>query len=198
MVNFDSPVTGYRLVKDGEVQQPQEEVILEDVKLPDDSPARVKCLKAGGKKWYLTVTYHPDSEQPFALFCQTNHVDKSAPTSDAITRLESLALRKGIPSEHVSKVIEKCEHDNNVSKLTRMISLLLRHGVLIKNIVLELDKMEDVFVGSFLFQIKKFLSSYIKNGEEVKGETCANCQSTKLVYSEGCLMCLDCGSSKCS
>jgi len=37
-------------------------VIVTDVKLPTDAQARLKTLKAEGKKWYLTVAYHPDSE----------------------------------------------------------------------------------------------------------------------------------------
>jgi ribonucleoside-diphosphate reductase alpha chain len=58
--------------------------------------------------------------------------------------------------------------------------------------------MEDVYAGSFLFQIKKFLSSFIKDGEKVEGEKCADCGSTNVVYEEGCKRCNNCGSSKCS
>ena len=76
-----------------------------------------------------------------------------------------------------------------------MISFLLRHGVLIKNIVRALDAVQDVFVGSFLFQIKKFLSTYIKDGEDT-GESCDECGG-QVVFSEGCFKCVQCGSSKC-
>ena len=112
-------------------------------------------------------------------------------------RLVDLARRKGILEDHVVDLIKKIEHDNNVNKLTRTISLLLRHKVSIKNIVSELNQMQDVFVGSFLFQIKKFLSQYIREGEKAEGVVCESCGSTNVVFSEGCFMCKDCNSSKC-
>lgn len=180
-------------IKDKEVVK--ETVISENVVLPDDSPARMKTLRAEGRKWYLTVVYHEVSKHPFALFCHTNHNEKSAQTSDAVERLLSLARTKGILEEFVSSVEDKVKNDSNPSKVTRSISLLLRHGVAIKNIVGELDKMQDVFVGSFLFQIKKFLSNYIHDGEEAEGG-CSECGGV-LIYSEGCMACKDCGSSKC-
>ena len=174
----------------------KEIIIPENVVLPDDAPARMKTLRAEGRKWYLTVVYHPNTETPFALFCHTNHHEKSAQTSDAIERLLSLARKKGISEKYVSSVEDKTHGESNTSKLTRTISLLLRHGVLISNIVLELDKMEDVYVGSFLFQLKKFLSNYILEGTIAVGNTCPECE-TQLVYSEGCFKCPSCGHSKC-
>ena len=173
------------------------EVIVTDVKLPTDAKAALKTLKAEGKKWYLTVAYHPDSELPFALFCHTNNKEKSAQTSDAVARLIFLARKSGILEDHIGGLEDKMSLDNNVSKLTRVISLLLRHRVKITHIVRELDKMEDIYVGSFLFQIKKFLSQYIKDGEAVEGAKCAECGSSNVVFSEGCNRCNDCGSSKC-
>lgn len=172
------------------------QAIITDLPLPDDAPARVKTLRAEGKKWYVTVTYLPNSEEPFALFCHTNHKEKTAPTEDAVERLTELARASGILEEHILSLEEKMQNDTNVSKLTRSISLLLRHKVPILSIVRTLDQMETIMVGSFLFQIKKFLSQYIKDGQEVEGETCKECGGT-LVYSEGCMMCSSCGNSKC-
>ena len=173
------------------------QVIVTDVKLPADSPARMKVLRAEGKKWYMTVVYHQDTERPFALFCTTNHREKSIPVSDAVERLISLAMDKGILQEHVDKLKEKIETDNNVNKLTRVISLLLRHNVSLVDIVATLDLVEDMFVGTFLFQVKKFLSAYIKDGEKVDGGKCDECGSNNVVYMEGCFQCVDCGSGHC-
>lgn len=172
-----------------------EVVLATDVQLPTDAPARMKTLNADGKKWYLTVVYHSSTGRPFALFCHTNNKEKSVSTNIAIDELISLAYSKGILEEHIRKTLDKCEGESNVSKLTRVISLLLRHGVHIKNIVRELDKI-DTIVGSFLFQIKKFLAQYIKDGEKVENSVCPECGGT-LVYSEGCMMCTSCGNSKC-
>lgn len=174
-----------------------EEIILDDVKMPISAPASIKTIKAEGKKWYLTIVYHLDSEIPFALFVKTNSVEKTVNANNAIEVLTNLAYKKGIPDQHIETTISKIGGDTNASKITRIISLMLRHGVLIKNIVLALDTIEDIFVGSFLFQIKKFLASYVKDGEKVEGAKCENCGSDKIEFSEGCFKCVECGSSKC-
>lgn len=174
-----------------------EEIILEDVKLPDSSPATLKTLRAEGRKWYLTVIWNDQQTRPFALFVHTNSHEKAVTTSDAVERLLTLARQKGIPDRHIGATLAKVDGDSNSTKIARMISLCLRHGVLIKNIVHALDDVQDVHVGTFLFQIKKFLSSYIKDGEKAEGEKCQECGSTNVVYSEGCKKCMSCGSSKC-
>jgi hypothetical protein len=77
----------------------------------------------------------------------------------------------------------------------------LRHGVLIRNVVGVLNDIEDVFVGSFLFQIRKHLMSWIKDGEPVEnsngGAVCPEC-SSNMIYKEGCSLCPNCSYSKCS
>lgn len=173
-----------------------EEIILDDVKMPDSAPAVMKTIRAEGKKWYLTIVYNETTNRPFALFVKTNSHEKTVVTNDAVDLLIDFAKNKNIPKSHIESVIAKIGSDSNASKITRIISFLLRHGVLIKNICLVLDKVEDVYVGSFIFQIKKFLQTYIKDGETVDGEKCSECGG-KMIYSEGCFKCMDCGSSKC-
>lgn len=175
-----------------------EEIIKEDVKMPDSSMAVMKTLRAEGRKWYLTVVYHEDNtKRPFALFVKTNAHEKTIVADEAVELLLKLARKKKIPKRHIDDQLGKIAADTNSSKVTRLISLLLRHGVLIKNIVATLDKVEEAYVGTFVFQVKKFLSSYIKDGEEVEDETCMECGSTSVVFSEGCKKCTNCGSSKC-
>ena len=174
-----------------------EEIILDDVKLPDSSPATMKTLRAESKKWYLTVIWNDTMTRPFALFVQTNHHEKNVIALDAVDRLTALAQRKGIPQQFIDEVHNKISGNDNASKIARMISLCLRHGILIKNIVSELDKIEEAYVGSFLFTIKKFLSSFIKDGEKVEGVKCSECGGSNVVFQEGCSVCKDCGSSKC-
>jgi hypothetical protein len=199
MKELKGKIIKFELVSNNDIEDQDitERVIVTDVKLSADAPARMKTLRADGKKWYMTVVYSPNTEKPYALFCTTNHREKTAPISDAVDRLILLAERKGILDEHINKLKAKIEGDNNINKLTRATSLLLRHNVSIINIVGTLDKMEDIYLGSFLFQVKKFLSAYIKNGEKVEESTCDECGSTNIIYSEGCLQCVDCGSGKC-
>lgn len=178
-------------------KEAEEKVIATDVQIPPDAPARMKVLRAEKKKWYLTVVYLPGTEEPFALFVTTNHGEAGVTTHDAVEKLTKLAREKGILEEHILATLQKIEHVPNTEKLTRMISLCLRHRILISNIVGVLDKVENVIVGTFLFQIKKFLSQYIKDGQKAEGVKCSNCGGTNIIYSEGCTVCRDCGSSKC-
>src|SRR5271157_1558740 len=175
----------------------EEEIIKEDVQLPDSAPSTMKTLKAEGKKWYLSVVYHENNKRPFALFVQTNAYEKNVVAEEAVEVLIGLARKKKIPKRHIDSVLEKIEKDNNVNKTARLLSFLLRHGVLIKNIVAALDKVESGYVGTFVFAIKKFLGTYVKDGEPVEDAKCANCGSTTIVFSEGCSVCKSCGSSKC-
>lgn len=179
-----------------EQEDSPDEIILDDVKLPDNLPATLKTLRSEGRKWYLTVIENTERTRPVALFVQTNANEKTVSTNDAVEYLLSLARAKGIPEKHVLDVERKINGDNNSSKICRCISLNLRHGVGIKSIVSCLDKT-DAFAGTFVFHIKKYLSSLIKDGEVVKGEKCSECGGENIVYQEGCKICLSCGSSKC-
>jgi ribonucleoside-diphosphate reductase alpha chain len=174
-----------------------QEIILDDVRVPDSATAEMKTIRSEGKKWYVTVIYDESNTMPIALFVSTNAHEKSVTTNNAVDILCELAYSKGIPSPHIGKTLSKIRMDNNATKLTRMISLLLRHGVLIRNVVNALDKVDGVYAGTFVFAIKKFLSNYIKDGETIDGESCAECGGV-LEYKEGCMVCRDCGSSKCS
>ena len=155
----------------------------------------MKTIRAENRKWYLTVVYYENSHRPFALFVKTNAHEKNVDTDQAVDILINLAREKGIPERHVENVISKLSTDNNSSKITRLISFCLRHGVLIRNIVNALDKVEDAYAGSFVFQIHKFLASYIKDGE-ISSDKCSECGG-EIIYSEGCKMCRSCGNSKC-
>jgi len=177
--------------------QIDEEIILQDAKLPDSSPAAMKILKAEGKKWYVTVLMDEKQTRPVAFFVHTNHPEKNVTTNNALEQLFDLATTKGIPPHYIETTKDKIAGDNNSTKIARTISLLLRHGVLIRNIVATLEKVDNIYVGSFLFQIKKFLSSYIKDGEKAEGVVCSECNSDKVVFQEGCFVCRQCGSSKC-
>jgi ribonucleoside-diphosphate reductase alpha chain len=173
-----------------------EEIILDDVKLPDSLPAVVKRLKAEGKKWYVTAIMDEAHKSPVALFVHTNHPEKGATTQNAVDVLFKLARDKGIPEKFVKEIEDKVAADSNPSKIARAISLCLRHGVRVKSVVGALDNVQDVFVGSFLFAIRKYLGSFIKDGEVVADAKCDECGGT-LVYEEGCQKCSNCGASKC-
>lgn len=174
----------------------EEEVIKDDVKLPTQMPSTTTTMRADGKKWWITTLMDEAGRRPVAFFVSTNHSEKDATTHDAVDRLMDLAKRKRIPKRWRDKTEEKMRRDNNVQKVCRAAALNLRHGVLIKNVVSALESVEDVYVGSFLFQFRKHLAGFIRDGEKVENEKCLECGG-EIVYSEGCKRCTSCGSSKC-
>lgn len=175
-----------------------EEIILDDIKLANHGPANYSIIRGEGHKWYLTTIMDEEGKRPVAMFVHTNVREPKVATVGAIDRLLQLAKDKGIPTKWVDDTEAKIANDNNSTKIARCISLNLRHGVLIKNVVAALEEVEDVYVGTFLFQIKKYLMTWIKEGEKVDNGSCPECGATEsFVYSEGCIKCSQCGYSKC-
>jgi len=173
----------------------EETIIQDDVKLPDNYDAKGVVLRAEGKKWYLNVPFLPESDRPFALFVSTNHPEPSVHTLNTIEVLEGLATEKGIPQKWIDSNRIKCASQRNATKIARSVSLLLRHGVAIRNIVGALDKVE-IIPGAFVFQIKKYLASFLKEGTPAEG-ICPQCGSNKLVFTQGCKECVECRVSLC-
>lgn len=179
-----------------ETSEVEEEIILEEIKLPDSLPATLKTIRSEGRKWYLTVILNESQTKPVALFTHTNNHEKNVTANDAVDHLTDLARTKGIPEKYIEETMAKTASDTNTTKICRMISLCLRHGVLIRNLVGALDKV-DCIAGTFVFHIRKYLATFIKDGEKVLNESCQDCGSTNVVYQEGCKVCKNCGSSKC-
>lgn len=173
------------------------EIILDDVKLPKVAPATVLTIEAEGRKWYVTVVQDTETGQrPVATFVHTNASEKSAITKDAVERLLHLARRKGIPERHVASTERKIQADNNVTRIARCIGLNLRHGVRPSSIVSELVKV-GAPMGSFIAQICEVLKRFAREGEELEGMVCPNCGSGRMVISEGCYKCANCGEARC-
>jgi ribonucleoside-diphosphate reductase alpha chain len=81
----------------------------------------------------------------------------------------------------------------------KLISGVLRHGMPIADAIelvagLQLDSES---INTWKNGVERALKKYIPNGTLAKKGCCENCGSDKLTYQEGCLICQDCGSSKC-
>lgn len=74
-------------------------------------------------------------------------------------------------------------------------SMLLRHGVDIKYIIKTAKKVNDN-ISSFSSAMCRVLAKYIPKGEDA-GELCPEC-GNKLTRESGCLICKNCGYSRCN
>lgn len=78
--------------------------------------------------------------------------------------------------------------------LTRLSSLLLRHGASPKYVCEQIEKAGASFA-SFARSISRILKKY--NKETSTKEKCLSCGEETIIYEEGCKKCTSCGSSKC-
>jgi ribonucleoside-diphosphate reductase alpha chain len=80
----------------------------------------------------------------------------------------------------------------------KLISGVLRHEMPIADVVTLVQslKLDSESINNWKNGVERALKKYIPNGTKAKGK-CGECHSENLVYEEGCLICRDCGSSKC-
>jgi ribonucleoside-diphosphate reductase alpha chain len=80
----------------------------------------------------------------------------------------------------------------------KLISGVLRHEMPIADVVnlVQSLKLDSESINNWKNGVERALKKYIPNGTRAKGK-CTECRSENLVYEEGCLICKDCGSSKC-
>jgi len=81
----------------------------------------------------------------------------------------------------------------------KLISGTIRHGMPIVKVVDLISSLhlEGESLNTWKNGVARALKRYVTDGTEAKGQKCDNCTSTNLIYQEGCLICKDCGSSKC-
>ena len=81
----------------------------------------------------------------------------------------------------------------------KLISGTLRHGMPINKVIelIQSLQLDSESINTWKNGVQRALKRYVENGTKAKGQTCDNCNSSELIYQEGCLTCKDCGSSKC-
>ena len=81
----------------------------------------------------------------------------------------------------------------------KLISGVLRHGMPIPDVVNLVSslQLDNETINTWKVGVERALKKYIPDGTKAKGGKCTDCKSPNLVYQEGCLVCMDCGSSKC-
>ncbi|WP_298524397.1 adenosylcobalamin-dependent ribonucleoside-diphosphate reductase [uncultured Christiangramia sp.] len=81
----------------------------------------------------------------------------------------------------------------------KLISSTLRHGMSIDKVVDLINslQLDNESINTWKNGVVRALKRFIADGTVAKKEKCNNCNSSNLIYQEGCLTCKDCGSSKC-
>ncbi len=81
----------------------------------------------------------------------------------------------------------------------KLISGVLRYGMPIDQVIKLVQGMDlnNESINTWKNGVERALKKYLPNGMEAKGQRCPNCGQETLVYQEGCLICTNCGASRC-
>jgi len=89
--------------------------------------------------------------------------------------------------------------DKEYWNYAKLISGVLRHGMPIEDVINLVAGLhfDNESINTWKNGVERALKKYIPDGTKAKKGHCENCGSDTLVYQEGCLICQNCGSSKC-
>ncbi len=81
----------------------------------------------------------------------------------------------------------------------KLISGVLRHGMPIHKVVDTVTSLQfdNDTINSWKAGVARALKKYVPDGTVAEGAVCGECGSKNVIYREGCLICPDCGTSKC-
>ena len=117
---------------------------------------------------------------------------------------------KGEASRYDFQYLDKGGYPVTIQGLSRMfnkeywnyaklISGILRHGMPI-NYVIELIQnltVEEENINTWKNGIVRALKKYVPDGLKLVGKVCPECGQATLIYQDGCMLCTNCGHSKC-
>lgn len=161
---------------------------------PESLDCDIHSLKIGGDKWVVLVgLLDGDPYEVFAMKQSRLYLPVQMRKGQLVkikSGLYNLRTDDGWELKDISHFFESDEQE----ALTRMISTALRHGADIEFIVSQLTKSEGV-ITTFSKAIARTLKRYVTT---VTSMTCSDCESRNIKLQEGCFVCMDCGSSKCT
>lgn len=81
----------------------------------------------------------------------------------------------------------------------KLISGVLRYRMPIDRVIKLVGSLQlkNESINTWKVGVERALKKYIVDGTEAKGLVCPNCGQETLVYQEGCLICKNCGASRC-
>jgi ribonucleoside-diphosphate reductase alpha chain len=89
--------------------------------------------------------------------------------------------------------------DKHYWNYAKMLSGILRHGMPLPYVVDLVNSLnlDDDLITTWKNGISRMVKKYIPDGTEATDKKCKECKSESVIYQEGCLVCNNCGSSKC-
>ncbi len=81
----------------------------------------------------------------------------------------------------------------------KLISGVLRYRMPIDHVIKLISSLQlkSESINTWKSGVERALKKYVTDGTEAKGQICPQCGQESLVYQEGCLICKNCGASRC-
>lgn len=172
-------------------------------KRPKKLPCDIYQLTANSQKWMVFVgLMGKEQQKPYEVFAFRSE-KLGLPSSLSKGTLVKSKNKQGRASYDLEcedgwtlRDLKELFESDEQEALTRMISTALRHGADPAFVVEQLQKSEGTVI-SFSKAVARTLKKYIKEDSGIKIK-CSDCGSKNVSMQEGCFVCVDCGSSKCS
>lgn len=117
---------------------------------------------------------------------------------------------KGHPSRYDFQYEDKDGYEVTMQGLSRsfnkeywnyakLISGVLRHGMPVPYVIELVQNLnvEEDHINTWKNGIARALKKYIADGIKVQGKVCPQCGQSSVIYQDGCMLCTNCGHSKC-
>lgn len=160
-------------------------------KRPKELDGELYLTKSGGDEFVVAVGLYEN--KPYEVFILKNFWFAAHGKCKIIK-----ASKKKYDIEQDNVVIEafNLEMTDAEETVSRLASTALRHGTDIKFLVEQLNKTPFTSLGKAL---AKILKKYIPDGEQssIVFEDCETPENCQVTYEEGCIICKQCGKTKC-
>ena len=186
------------------------EVSLEPKKRPEVLEADVVRFMNNDEKWVAFVGKLEG--RPYEIFTGKED-DDVLPIPKTVSKGYIIkSKQKDGTKRYDFRYIDRHGYGNTFEGLSRMfdtefwnyaklISGVLRHGMPIPDVVNLVSslRLDTETINTWKNGVERTLRKYIPDGTKPKkGSVCPSCESTNLMFQEGCLTCQDCGNSKCA
>jgi ribonucleotide reductase alpha subunit len=161
-------------------------------KRPKELPGELNIVTVKGAKYGVVVGLMEG--KPYELFAFPLPADLKIECSGKIVKLKRGAYSFKCEDGTLHHMENAGSHEQQM--LTRLVSGMLRHGAKPTFVQEQIEKCELEIV-SFGKAIGRVLKRYVSDEDLVGRNKCKECNSTNLRVQESCLVCMDCGSSKC-
>lgn len=205
----DGSRSGVLVSNKKESKSETEEQVHSTFKRPKSLEAEIIRFNNNDEKWIAFVGLLEG--RPYEIF--TGLADEEMfPIPKSIKKGNILKVKdKNGKSRYDFQYIDKYGYENTMGGLSHMfnsefwnyaklISGVLRHGMPIPDVVQLVSslRLDTETINTWKNGVERALKKYIPDGTKPKaGTKCSECHSENVVYSEGCLICKDCGHSKC-